>query len=728
MGQSQIVPSIQISQVTGYLPNCQVSTCSEGYLVSGDSLSCQMDTRPCALSDALSNNVQIANSNSQIVGNMAGLDSSACVLASNACNNYFSLSSDSKSCQAISCSLANMGQSSIIPSIKITEVSGTLPNCTVESCESGYIVATNRLSCEEDVPPINITSSKKLEVVSRDDTLPEVPSENFAQVNFINTATLTGSGATPTNITSVTNTVLSHTFIGTTSALNSFSPTLIATNSTINHEMNISESITSAQSPNISGVSFSGNKLNFNVNASTLLSFTNPRELGIGINGYNVKIPYSSYTTKARLNLGEESPYFYSLVGMNSDLYVIGELQGEDMFMGEPVMGKKLFKISSNGVAQRISNINSDILQDDLVGSGINSMIVFNGELYFQGVRNNLSKLFKYNPQTHTISQMSNINIGGLDRVGDFIVFKNELYFKATNSSNHYKLYKINSLGNITQVTNICSGCNENINYPTVAGNYLYFLATYSGSIFKLYRTDGTVVQQVSNFNGAASDGSIYPLGAFKNYLYLRGGVGTNYKLYRIGDSGIMEQVSNTNPGGSDGAINNTQFAITDNYLYFAANISGNYLKLFRTDISKNVTQVGNIKGAAADYYGNLKAVGNRVYMVGSTSANKQKLFQIKDSESSVKEISNLNPSGSDMLNSAIVYNNELYFSSYNQNTQLKLFKFSEDGRITQLSNIDLNNHDNINFIQEVDGRIYFKAAKQSAGLIERIYELIKNN
>ncbi|MEI6080098.1 MAG: hypothetical protein WCQ53_05655 [bacterium] len=222
----------------------------------------------------------------------------------------------------------------------------------------------------------------------------------------------------------------------------------------------------------------------------------------------------------------------------------------------------------------QISNIN--VGADDVDGSSNDTQpatAVFNSELYFTGYdASGYTKLYRYDGST--ITKISNINPTGDDFAyitTHLVVFNSELYFNATEDGTNYKLYKYNGT-NITKISNINAVGNDNPAYLTVFNGALYFSATSDGTNYKLHKYDGTNITQKSEVNIGGTD-NIANLIVFNNDLYFSSSPtnnGADYKLYKYDGVNII-QVSNI-AGVSGG------FIILNGNMYFPSG-AGNFYK-----------------------------------------------------------------------------------------------------------------------------------------------------
>jgi hypothetical protein len=136
-----------VATVSGNIPLCQVSTCTDSnlYEVSPDQLSCMDKAIPCQLSDVQANGWNTANQLT-ISGMKTGNDVSQCGIQS--CVTNYIVNSSLKSCEADACTMLN-SSSFGVNLLNVDSVSGTTPNCIVSACSnpSLYEVSPNQKSC-----------------------------------------------------------------------------------------------------------------------------------------------------------------------------------------------------------------------------------------------------------------------------------------------------------------------------------------------------------------------------------------------------------------------------------------------------------------------------------------------------------------------------------------------------------------------------------------------------
>jgi hypothetical protein len=135
-----------VATVSGTTPNCVVASCSNPslYDIAIDQKSCVDKPLACTLADAQSNGWNITNAQTP-TGIKVGSNITQCSVS--VCNNNFALNSSTKSCDVISCNLANAQGNGVSSILNVATVSGNLPTCAVSSCDANYKPAGDNQSC-----------------------------------------------------------------------------------------------------------------------------------------------------------------------------------------------------------------------------------------------------------------------------------------------------------------------------------------------------------------------------------------------------------------------------------------------------------------------------------------------------------------------------------------------------------------------------------------------------
>lgn len=236
-------------------------------------------------------------------------------------------------------------------------------------------------------------------------------------------------------------------------------------------------------------------------------------------------------------------------------------------------------------------------------------------------------------------------------------------------------------------------GANLNANNVTdsadIIGTYqgkVYFSGASAG-IQKLYRSNGSHVQQVTQFNAAGVDDLIGGSGAeFLGSFYFSAsnGVGSNKVLYRLNNDDTVQQVSID-------AVDAKDFAVYQGKLYFSGLVGNPALgvrKLLSYDGS-TLCQVSNIRGALTDSIGQV-AVNintNKLYFVASAGVEQAVMSY---DGTTIQRLTNTHPGGDDGITDFKVVGSSLFLGANNTSGYNKLFELTATQAL-QTSNLNGN-------------------------------------
>lgn len=216
--------------------------------------------------------------------------------------------------------------------------------------------------------------------------------------------------------------------------------------------------------------------------------------------------------------------------------------------------------------------------------------------------------------------------------------------------------------------------------------NNVYFSSNIGG-VIKLYRTDGTSVQQVTQFNAAGVSDNIGSTGIeFQGNFYFTAttGSGAYTTLYRLKPNDTVERVSADSLGTN--AAFKYHFAIYNNNLYFAGLVGdpalGN-VKLIRFNGS-SFCQASNIIGAGSDAISDLSTNNNKLYFIAQSGSENAVMSY---DGTSINRLTNTYPGGDDLINRYVNVGTSLFLSARNNSGFTKLFEITTT-QVIQTSNM----------------------------------------
>ncbi len=214
-----------------------------------------------------------------------------------------------------------------------------------------------------------------------------------------------------------------------------------------------------------------------------------------------------------------------------------------------------------------------------------------------------------------------------------------------------------------------------------VYGNRLMFRSATAGAT-KLYNANGSAFEQITQFNPAGVDDIIGPVGIeFQGdfYFVASAGVGSFSTLYRLKPNLTVERVS-----ADSLAVNS--FAVYNNVLYMSGLVGNPALgnrKLIRYDGS-SLCQVSNIIPAGSDAVDRLHVSNNMLYFTAQSGAE---IAVMSYNGSSIQRVTNTFPGGDDGIGRFVVLGNSLFLNANDNAGFSKLFEITGT-QVIQTSNL----------------------------------------
>ncbi|GAB3508573.1 hypothetical protein GCM10027442_15000 [Emticicia fontis] len=329
---------------------------------------------------------------------------------------------------------------------------------------------------------------------------------------------------------------------------------------------------------------------------------------------------------------------------------------GNDNISGKGyVWNNKLFGSfqNSNGTAQFGYYDGSNFVAignlDPYVNPSINEYAEYNGDLYFEAGDNSYYHLWRYDPDTNTLTKIS-ASLGRTRGYG-LAVYHAKLYFSATTS-------------------------------------------TDLNALTTLYTWDGSTVSTVSNFSNVASNP--YRFFVFNDYIYMAAspsGQALNTELYRYTDagSGSTSLVADLNTTGNNNSSSTiSDFTLFDGKLFFTT--AANYLegRVYSINTSNSLTieydppLINN-----SNQPSNLVVLNNILYFKSPYSTTKMEIMRY-NSTNNVTVLTNHTATNKTIFSLA-AYENNLYFVRSESNSDDKeIFKYDIGTQtVTQITDIN---------------------------------------
>lgn len=235
----------------------------------------------------------------------------------------------------------------------------------------------------------------------------------------------------------------------------------------------------------------------------------------------------------------------------------------------------------------------------------------------------------------------------------------------------------------------------RNIGKTAVLGDYIYFTAsaTVSGSTYNaLYRVHKTTHDSALVFNpnqSLASGGRVIDVVAFNNAIYFTSSTATTGDLHLLkydpSNSTVVRVSSNSD------LLNASLFTLHNGYLYFKANSSGDFARLYKMGTNGNVKQLTDLCTTKSDVGHKMisTSIGLYVSLSDSTQCGDSNSYyavsRVKNDDTIVP-IARYNPGAVDTtydgLGDVEVYNNQYYVSAGNG---YYLYKDNNDGTTTAI-------------------------------------------
>lgn len=234
--------------------------------------------------------------------------------------------------------------------------------------------------------------------------------------------------------------------------------------------------------------------------------------------------------------------------------------------------------------------------------------------------------------------------------------------------------------------------------------NNVYFKATIAG-VSKLYRSNGTTVQQVTQFNPVGVDDRIGNSGIVfqgKFYFTATTGVGADTTLYRLHTNGTIERVSSDSIAAED-------FAIFQNKLYFSGLVGANN-KLLSYDGS-SLCQVSNIN-AGTDAVSHLRVNNNTLYFMALAPAGAEQAVMSYNG-TGISRLTDTNPGGNDGITRFVAVGTSLFLGANNSVGLSKLFEITSTQAL-QTSNLAGNSASDSPVVMTNGSSLFFTAMNGS--------------
>lgn len=281
------------------------------------------------------------------------------------------------------------------------------------------------------------------------------------------------------------------------------------------------------------------------------------------------------------LNTGAEGPNHFNVMG-GSLYFASSNKDGNNKF----------FKLNSSNVVSQVSNIvgptKNEIVEGATVSGSFVYFVVETGDQFGQK-----KKLFRVNSAGVT-QKISNIYTTGTDFVtvskDNFgITYNNAFYFIGSSNVGVSKLYKVDSAGTLTQISNTAgSSVADQPEELKVFNGELYFISNKDFNVKKIYKVKANdTVEIVMDIQGEQMSDQVSELTIFNNELFFRAGEPDNnyIKLFKYNPiENKITQVSNINSSGGDFNAK-ASFKEFNGKLYFSGGSSS--YKLMRLSVEE---------------------------------------------------------------------------------------------------------------------------------------------
>jgi ELWxxDGT repeat protein len=269
------------------------------------------------------------------------------------------------------------------------------------------------------------------------------------------------------------------------------------------------------------------------------------------------------------------------------------------------------------------------------------------------------------------------------------------LYFQAYDGVDSWGLWKSDGTEAGTQlVEDINPSGDENVGFITIVNGYLYFTATDGVHGSELWKSDGTSAGTAMVKDGNPGSGNTsFWMDAFignDNYLFfaadISGGV-TSAELWRSdGTEGGTVMVKDIYPG-INGSSPDIFFVAEDGELFFRANDGVHGPELWKSDGTDSGTQlVNDIRAGNFAPFGTEKFVeiGEYVYFAANDGTNGAEIWRSDGTDIGTQMIRDINTGGSSNPEYLAALNGSLYFTADDGSNGYELWKSdgTEDGTV----------------------------------------------
>ena len=299
-----------------------------------------------------------------------------------------------------------------------------------------------------------------------------------------------------------------------------------------------------------------------------------------------------------------------------------------------------------------------------------------------------------------------------------FLAMGNFMYFRADDGVNGSELWKTDgSLGGTTLVMDINPTGNSYPKALEVFGGFVYFYADNGINGYELWKTDGTTTTLVADINVGA--GSSYPeitgnsvLGSF---MYFKANDGSSDKLFKTDGTVTM-------PLGV--SMNNSEFAVLGNKLYFAATDAINGEELWYSD-GTNTALVKDINAGTDDSYPyNFIVLGNSLYFAAYNVITGEELWKSDGTAAGTMLVKDIRVGSSNSnIDNLTALNGRIYFSAIDGIFGYELWQ--SDGTTTGTIQFDINpgaNSSYPRYLTVMNNELYFRAKTELNG--EELWKL----
>lgn len=269
----------------------------------------------------------------------------------------------------------------------------------------------------------------------------------------------------------------------------------------------------------------------------------------------------------------------------------------------------------SDGSAQQVFNSNNDIVKDPF------AFLEFEGQLYFRGEFSDLgNELVRFNPTTNLVELVADINPGETDSNPNSLVeYDGKLWFSATGGLDS-RLYYYDPT--TAEVSNVAYSSPSGI-FPSIGFLYEYqdlfyfqgFDQSTGSDLFIYDPATNSLLENTEMIPGLSSSNPNWFTG-FEDKVYFSARTNTDGGELRVYDpaTGIVSLVEDLNPNGN---TNPSGLTLKDGIIYFTGNpgIPANQLYAFNPGANV-ITNLGGVDNGDAPNYMTIGTIeGNTIYL-----------------------------------------------------------------------------------------------------------------